>query len=353
MTEKFKIMIIDDSTIIRNLLRDVLSQNSDMEVISVASNGLLALPRIKFYEPDIIILDYEMPQMNGIETLKEIKKMQLKTKVIMFSAFTAEGAKITIEALENGAVDFLQKPVFEKGSEPKQYIQETLVPKIKALLGHVAVSTRTSRPTKKEIPGKYYVPLPGSFDFCIIGISTGGPMALKEMFANIPESINGSIFVTQHMPPAFTKYLALSLNKNSKLTIVEAEDGMESKPGWVYIAPGGKHMLAEKIPGAGVRIKIDNSPHYKNCKPSVNLMFKSFVDIRPAKTISVIMTGMGDDGYESMKELEKAGSYLLAQNEESCLIFGMPAKPSQDNIIHESYNLDGLAKNITSLLGVL
>ncbi len=361
---EISVMLIDDSSIIRSLLREVLKQDPQINVVAHAINGKLALPRIRYYKPQIIILDYEMPEMNGIETLKVIKKDYPESKVIMFSTFTVEGARITIEALDLGAADFLPKPEFSKDADPREYIRDHLIPKIKALgrsglllkkkpdpatkqQTQSAVSTRPVQRSANEADSTLYS---GKFDICAIGISTGGPIALRQLLSQIPSNIKGSLVITQHMPPLFTAQLAESLNKQSALKVVEGRESMVLEKAAAYIAPGGKHMLITKS-DQDKRIKLDYSPPYLLCRPSVNLMFRSLALSNPKKTMAVIMTGMGSDGYEAMIELKKAGAYLIAQNKESCLVYGMPAKATEENLVTETLDISQIAERITFLLG--
>ncbi len=390
--EKIPVMLVDDSSIIRAILREVLNEDPEIDVGAYASNGRLALPRIRHYNPRVVILDYEMPEMNGLETLKAIREEHPNMAVIMFSSHTVTGAKITLQALDIGASDFVPKPEFSGDEDPREYIRANLLPRIKALGGaggkaggDNGAATNTGSPSnsasnaetgggpavsgpppaqtagpsiaavesarRKRPPGSPMA-LPGKFNLCAIGISTGGPPALRELLGLLPESLNGSVVITQHMPPLFTEQLAVSLDRDSALTVHEARDGQSVKRGHVYIAPGGYHMLlqAEKD---HIAVKLDESPPYQHCKPSVNLMFGSLVDLMPRKTLTVIMTGMGRDGYEGIQKLHEAGSYILAQSRASCVVYGMPANPTEEGLASESHDVKGLAKRIIHFLGTV
>ena len=351
---KISVMLVDDSSVMRTFLNTELKKDPEIEVISFASNGKVAIPRFRHYKPQVVILDYEMPELNGIETLKVIQKDFPEISVIMFSAYTVQGAQVTLQALELGAKDFVRKPDIK--SNAREYIKENLVPKIKAL------ALKSRNPASSVIPSdsslKPSIPrvstralsLPGSFELAAIGISTGGPVALKQLLKQIPGNIDGSIVITQHMPPVFTTQLAEMLNQNSELTVLEGAEGMELEKGCAYIAPGGGHMLIHQV-GNKRQLKIDNSPHYLHCRPSVNLMFHSLLKLNPSKTMAILMTGMGSDGFEAIQELHKENSYLVAQSAETCVVYGMPAPPTEAKIIDESLNIEQIAQRIKELLG--
>ncbi len=382
-SDTIPVMLVDDSSIIRALLREVLNEDGRINAGAYASNGKLALPRIRHYKPRIVILDYEMPEMDGLETLKVIRREHPEISVIMFSSHTVAGAKVTLEALEIGASDFVPKPEFSENSDPRAYIRTHLIPRIIALAGAARISrgtsaasgagsglppastsASTSSSTSDVIAGvekspgapiarvaPATTPLPGKFNICAIGISTGGPVALKELLGLLPANLNGSLLITQHMPPLFTEQLALSLNQSSPLTVQEAQDGQPVKRGNVYIAPGSKHMLL-RAAGDRLTVSLDDSPPYMHCKPSVNRMYSSLVKLMPRKTLTVIMTGMGSDGTEGIQDLHAAGSYIMAQSRESCVVFGMPAGPTESGLASESHDIKGLAEKITYYLGV-
>lgn len=353
--DKISVMLVDDSTLMRTFLNKELSKDPEIEVVSFASNGKLAIPRFRHYKPQVVILDYEMPELNGIETLKLIQKDFPTINVIMFSAFTIEGAEVTLEALDLGAKDFVTKP--DADIDASEYVRNNLIPKVKALATKSSFNKishpkalRANQVNRPAVSANKPSATPGSFELAAIGISTGGPVALKQLLSKIPANLDGSILITQHMPPVFTTQLAKTLNQNSELTVVEGTDGMELKKGHVYVAPGGGHMLIQQK-GIKSIIKIDNSPPYQHCRPSVNLMFQSLLDLNPTKTLAIIMTGMGSDGFEAMQQMHKKRSYLIAQTEETCVVYGMPAQPTEAAIIDESLSIEQIASRITELLG--
>nr|WP_246050768.1 chemotaxis response regulator protein-glutamate methylesterase [Leptospira langatensis] len=347
MARKASVFVVDDSLVYRNLLRNAFAQDDEIEFLGTAIDGKFALPKIAQLRPDFVILDVEMPQMDGIQTLEEIKGKFPDTQVIMLSSLTQEGAKVTLKALDKGAIDFVSKPDGKLDGAISDTL-ESLVSKIKAL--H---SQKSYHETKFE--SRLPVELPilhkhgKTYNICAIGISTGGPIALRELFKKIPADIDGTIVIAQHMPPLFTNYLAESLSQAANIRIKETEDGEILQKGMAYIAPGGKQL--EIVNSAnGPAARVFNGPEEELCKPAVNILFKSLAENFPKETVAVIMTGMGEDGYLGMKELKKNGSYLIAQNKESCTVFGMPSRPVQDGLIDEILNVERIAEKIVYLL---
>lgn len=350
---KIQVLIVDDSEVYRLFLRKILATETDIEVVSVASNGRLALPRVNHYKPEVVLLDYEMPELDGLQAIPEIKKLSPQSRIIMFSAHTTTGARLTLKALQAGADDFITKPVGIPDGQVAEAIRKKLVERIRAFNER----KRTHHPVVEEgvifpsprLGGRAGVRGAGKkFRYCAIGISTGGPPALRRIFKNIPATIQGSIFVVQHMPPIFTQQLAESLSEDSPLKIVEAADGMRPEKATVYIAPGGRQMRLENADAP--RIVVEDGDPQELCRPSVNILFRSLCGLFPEETLAVIMTGMGEDGYQGMRQLAERGSYLMAQSEEDCVIFGMPAKPVRDGIVHEIHNAEGIAEKITEYL---
>ncbi|TGM12723.1 chemotaxis response regulator protein-glutamate methylesterase [Leptospira selangorensis] len=344
---KVSVFVVDDSLVYRNLLRNTFSQDGEIEFLGAAIDGKFALPKIAQLKPDFVILDVEMPQMNGIQTLEEIKSKFPETKVIMLSSLTQDGAKITLKALEMGAIDFVPKP---NGGQELALSEtlELLTSKIKAL-SQVKPSVQTSFQTKNPAVKTIQSLSEKNCTICAIGISTGGPIALRQLFSKLSPDLTGSIVIAQHMPPLFTNYLAESLSQAAHMPIKEAEDGEVLKKGVAYIAPGGKQL--QIINGvSGPTTRVFNGPEEELCKPSVNILFRSLAENFPKETTAIIMTGMGEDGYLGMKELKKNGAYLIAQNRESCTVFGMPNRPVQEGLVDEVLDVERIAEKISSLL---
>lgn len=382
MSDKIKVILVEDSTTFRELVKNVLEEHPQIEVVSQALNGKVAIPRIRHYEPDVLVLDQEMPEMSGLDLLQEIKGKYPNMGTIMLSAHTTQGARLTIRCLEQGAWDFITKPSFTSDGDPSEYIRRKLIPRVLEfyrIRQRKIASTATTK--ESEIPPGTVLPartLPtGTWDanavstpqkpfpkiqrhmppgFCKafgIGISTGGPVALRELFSNLKKPLRGPIFIVQHMPPVFTKQLAESLNEISKVTVLEAQDGMTPLPNNAYVAPGGKHMVVEDKGGGNYRIRITDDPPEENCKPSVNVLFRSLGETYGSKLGCAIMTGMGMDGYFGIKDIREKHSYILAQSRESCLIYGMPDKPTSEGLVDEVLDTKGIAERMEYLLGVM
>jgi two-component system chemotaxis response regulator CheB len=349
-TKKITVLIVDDSSTYRQFLRDALSTDERVEVVSIASNGRLALPRVRHYRPDFVILDHEMPEMTGIEALREIRHLHPAGKVIMFSSHTTEGARITIEALKEGAVDFVTKPDTGGRETPVEYIRRKLLSRIIEL----AEAVETIAPARPAAVKPHELArtdaLPASFDVAAIGISTGGPVALRKLFQNFVRPPRGALLIVQHMPPVFTRQLAESLQAESNIPTVEAVDGMKIEPGTAYIAPGGFHLALErKADGVYARI-LDTEPE-NSCKPSVDVLFRHVAEVYRGRAVGIIMTGMGHDGHKGMIEMKKVGCYLIAQSRETCLVYGMPSRPTEEKLVQESLSIEDIAARIRFLLG--
>lgn len=353
VNKKISVMIVDDSSTYRNILRSVLTEDPEIEVVAQAVNGKLALPRIRYYKPEVLLLDNEMPEMTGLETLEAMNKEYPEIGVIMFSSHTIEGARVTIRALELGALDFVTKPGANDGS-PAQYIREKLIKLLKSIVyERRADKAGTRHATEAAIvraPEKKVREIRGSIEATAIGISTGGPAALRELVGHMKGPLSGPVFIVQHMPPLFTRQLAESLDRISQYTIVEGEDGMIPEKGKVYIAPGGRHMIVEKSDDKKI-IRILDTPPENNCRPSVNVLFRSIAEAYGSHCVAVIMTGMGNDGYEGLKDLKQKGAFIIGQSEKSCLVYGMPSAPTRDGIINESLDIQGIGERILNLMG--
>jgi len=329
LKEKIRALIVDDSAFMRKSLSIMLSSDEDIEVVDTAKDGLDGLEKAKALKPDIITLDVEMPRMDGLTALKRIMA-EAPTSVIMVSSITTEGAESTLTALELGAADFISKETsFVSVNIIK--IKEDLINKIKAITKQSMLKQRLARikgtasAETKPPPFTRVRALPNfGYNSIALGISTGGPLSLQKVIPALSESINIPIFIVQHMPPKFTKSLADRLNGMSKLKVKEAEDKEVVSNGTVYIAPGGFHMKIKKgSPGSSV-INISETPDSTLHRPSVDIMMDSVIELYGKKTLGVIMTGMGKDGINAISKLKSLGGYCLAQDEASCVVYGMP-----------------------------
>lgn len=330
MKENITVLIVDDSAFMRKSLSIMLQSDPGISVIGTARNGQEGFDLAKSLRPDIITLDIEMPVMDGLTALKKIMT-ECPTSVIMISSITTEGAQATIKALELGAVDFIPKEL-SYVSVSISNIREDLISKIKEFvrqkslkerLKRIRNSTPSAPPSKrltsviKEIPRHGYRAV-------AIGISTGGPFTLQKILPVISEKINVPIFIVQHMPPKFTKSLAERLNGMCSLEVKEAVDSEQVKPNVIYIAPGGFHMKVKSNGLKGIEINVTTEPSTTLHRPAVDVMMNSVIDVYGKYTLGIIMTGMGKDGFEAIKNLKALGGYSIAQDEESCVVYGMP-----------------------------
>jgi two-component system chemotaxis response regulator CheB len=379
------VLVVDDSVVVRRLIVDALGGAENIEVVGTASNGLLAQAKIDQLKPDVITMDIEMPQMDGIAAVKELRKRHKQIPVIMFSTLSAAGASATLEALAAGATDYVTKPS-NVGSvnESIAAVREQLVPKIHALGGRrrpagvpapppgappgrpAAAPARPARPgaapprsglppsgpgrpaaapagappagpraAAKRAPG-------GKVDILAIGSSTGGPDALTKVLTGIPADLPVPIVITQHMPPVFTRMFAERLDRSTPLHVVEATDGMELTAGWAYIAPGDSHLVLHRR-GTATLTQLSGAPPENSCRPAVDVMFRSVAALYGASAYATVLTGMGQDGRGGAKVLRDAGAEILAQDEATSVVWGMPGAVVSAGLADEILPLDRIA----------
>jgi two-component system, chemotaxis family, protein-glutamate methylesterase/glutaminase len=335
-TKSLKVLVVDDTIVYRKIVGDILSEIPGIEVVGTANNGKIALSKIASLKPDLITLDIEMPEMNGIEVLAHIKKEQLDVGAIIVSTLTHEGGAMTISALELGAFDFIPKPESGTTEENRTAIKEILVPMLKAfrrrqdiknILKRGALTKIKHVPEKednKRIPEQSNLRKEKS-EIITIGVSTGGPRALAHILPMIPKDIGVPILIVQHMPPIFTRSLARSLNSKCAIHVKEAEDGEVLKANTIFLAPGGKQMkVSAAADGHSRMVRITDDPPENSCKPSVDYLFRSIAAYYMGRATGIIMTGMGSDGTLGSKLMKENGSVIIAQDEVSCTVFGMP-----------------------------
>ncbi len=336
-----KVLIVDDSVVFRSAISTALSTAPDIEVVKSVPNGKLAVDAIKnFPEIDLITLDMEMPVMDGMTAIKEIRQFNKKVIIIVFSSLTQKGAEKTIEALNLGANDFVTKPESQQGSGFDSIAQE-LMPKILEFKRkfHGAKDVKTVS-TQEQVKRPLQIRTNKKPDLFLIGCSTGGPEALTRIFQNLKDPITQSILLVQHMPPMFTTKLAEMLNRISALEVVEAQDGMVIKPNTCYIAPGDFHMTLEnKI------IKLNQAEKVCFVRPSVDVLFNSVAKHNGLQAVAMVLTGMGEDGAQGCLKLKQAGCDIFIQDKESAVVWGMPgavAKVIPDAQIVEVNDFSGL-----------
>lgn len=386
-----RVLIVDDSSFFRRRLTEILSADPELEVIDTANNGREAVDKALALKPDVITMDIEMPVLDGISAVREIMQVQ-RTPILMFSSLTHEGAKATLDALDAGAVDFLPKK-FEDIARDKQEAAEVLRERVRAVarrrpLGRSTFSSSalarsssmpagrsllpdSARPTvepAKPLTARSMLERPklterasavsrGSFgssgkDYKLvaIGTSTGGPVALQRILTALPANFPLPIILIQHMPAAFTGAFAQRLNTLSKIEIKEAEDNDLLRPGVAYLAPGGKQMLVEGSEGqARLRIKEDDSPRI-TFKPSVDITFATAARVFHDKVLAIVLTGMGSDGREGARMLKQQGSTVWAQDEASCVVYGMPQAIAAAGLMDAEVTLTDVANKILTEL---
>jgi two-component system chemotaxis response regulator CheB len=359
-----KVLVVDDTVVYRKMVSDALATLPGVEVVGSAANGKIALALILELKPDLVTLDIEMPEMNGIEVLEAIRDREISVGIIVLSALTLKGGKLTIKALELGAFDFITKPAKANMEESLKVLKESLAPLIRAYAQRKEVRTILSG---KAVPAAPPPPLatperPGvetvasrmqaiarasKPELVAIGISTGGPNALAEMLPKLPAKLGVPILIVQHMPVLFTQSLAESLNNKCPFTVKEAKDNEFIIPNTVYIAPGGSQMKLLKSPGGDKLINITDDPPENHCKPSVDYLFRSLAHNFPGKSLGVIMTGMGNDGVMGLRLMKRHGGIVIAQDETTCTVFGMPKEAITAGVVDIVSPIHELAGVIT------
>ena len=331
-----RVLVVDDTALFRRVISDALSGIDNVEVAGSARNGKLALSRLATLAPDVMTLDIEMPEMNGLEVLDALKASGSQTGVIVLSSHTLRGGALTIRALELGAFDFVTKPEGGSVQESVLQLRSRMQPIIRAFERRKEIrsilSGAAAKPASALLPptSVHQTPAPPRTirrlvaPFVLIGVSTGGPAALAELLPSIPAEFKAPIFIVQHMPPLFTKPLAQSLQSKCAIRVKEASDGEIAESGCAYIAPGGRHMKLAPVPPGGIMISISDDPPENNCRPSVDYLFRSAALHFPCRAVAAILTGMGNDGAQGSKLLKRRGCYTIAQDEASCVVFGMP-----------------------------
>jgi two-component system chemotaxis response regulator CheB len=365
--DKLKVLVVDDSVLYRKILSDLLKEFPQVEVIGSAHHGKAALEKIARLKPDFITLDFEMPEFDGIETLRRLKRDFPEVKAIMVSAHTQKGAEITMRALSEGAFDFISKPEgvspiqsidmlrnqldeIIKGLTPRLIHKKSLVSRQKEVedIGQKNRS-RFGYDSGSAISRLKQSSFSGKCEIVAVGISTGGPNALAQLVPQLPKDLKVPVVIVQHMPPVFTEALAKSLDKKSGIKVVEAADGMLLEPGCVFIAPGGRQMKVEKESGIA-RVKITDDDPENNCKPAVDYLFRSVASCYRGNSLGVIMTGMGSDGTKGLMILKKFGAKVIAQDEASCVVFGMPMEAIKAGVVDKVKALDDIAGEIVASL---
>lgn len=371
-----RVLVVDDSGFFRRRVKEILDADQHLEVVGIAVNGREAIDKVKELKPDVVTMDIEMPEMDGITAVRHIMK-ERPVPILMFSSLTTEGAQATLDALDAGAVDFLPKR-FEDISKDKEEATRMLCARVRAL-GTRGLNGRTShvaaapvRPQLKTGTATTINTVPvasavsvgsahaavarplwnaaktkGSFSLLAIGTSTGGPVALQEVLRHLPANFPLPVILVQHMPASFTGAFAQRLDAQCQIHVKLAEQGDVLKPGVAYLAPGGQQMLVESKGGQSV-IKISDALPEQTYKPCVDITFRSLANVYRGKVLAVVLTGMGADGREGARTLKQAGSKIWAQDEDSCVVYGMPAAIVEAGLADNILPLNDVGKSIVN-----
>jgi two-component system chemotaxis response regulator CheB len=371
--DKVRVLIVDDSAVMRKIIASALQKDPAIEVVGFAANGLQAIEAIKTYSPDVMTLDIEMPEMDGLTALREIRKTNKYLPIIMFSTLTHNGAQAAVMALTAGASDYVGKPATSAGSVDGAFkvLETELIPKIIGLAKRVkSRRARELNAPDGSLPGPGLTPIPRETTLVrslkstpaetslpqsvipvkpvqaiCIGVSTGGPMALMQIFSQITTPLSVPVFIVQHMPPTFTALLAARLSAAGVMTIKEAEEGEIAIAGSGYIAPGGFHMTLEKS-GTKTIIHLNTEPPENSCRPAVDVLFRSAVEVYGGGLLAVMLTGMGYDGLKGCQIIATKGGQIIVQDEATSVVWGMPGAVAQAGLAHAVLPIEKMAEEI-------
>lgn len=338
-----KVVVVDDSAFMRKALTTMLEKDPDIKVVATARNGADGLAVIRQYDPDVVTLDIEMPQMDGLTALRHIM-MEMPRPVLMISSLTMEGAESTLKAMELGAVDFIPKQLSKVSLEIVK-IEKDLQQKVKYVSRRKIRAPRTSRPSAAAAVARIAPPVMRGRpkrDVVAIGVSTGGPPAVQKVLSKLPANFPAAILIAQHMPAAFTGPFAKRLDSVCKIKVKEASGSEPIAPGTAYIAPGGKHIVLQQR-GSRMEVVVKEEPSDALYKPSVNVLIESVAKAQGRRAVGAIFTGMGNDGLLGIRELKSRGGYILAQNDASCVVYGMPKAIVDAKLADDILDIDDMA----------
>lgn len=374
---ELRVLVVDDTIIYRRILSTIIEELPGTTLSGTAPNGKIALAKLESTPADLVLLDVEMPVLDGLKTLEVIRERFPDVGVIMISGANSNAAGITIRALERGAIDFIPKP---EGADPAES-QRQLAQQIKRIV-QLFQTRRVLRSSRKSVAERGATPVvertralpaapvrepvansaperaagkrPSRIDLVVIGVSTGGPNALKEVVPRLTTELNVPVLIVQHMPPLFTASLAESLDRKSSLTVREGREGDVVRANTVLIAPGGKHMVIRRdsaeAEGHGYVIALNDNPPEQNCRPSVNVLFRSAATHFGGKILAIVMTGMGEDGCEGVRAMKRQGCICITQEESTCVVYGMPRAVDEAGLSDARVPLDQLADRIMHIV---
>lgn len=354
---RIRVLVVDDSVVIRKIVSDLLAEDPDIEVVGTAVNGRAGVQKAALLKPDLVTMDIEMPEMNGIEAVRELRAQGMRMPIIMFSTLTERGAVATLDALAAGASDYVPKPanVGSVGRSMEQ-VREALIPRIKSLVplrgGSLAAAAGSAAAPAGVPAARAVAPVlrkpavrpAGGHKLLVVGSSTGGPEALASLFATLP-SLPVPVAVVQHMPPLFTRQFAARLDRQFGFSVVEAESGQDMRPGQVFIAPGDYHLEVVSGP-RGLVTKLTQAPPENYCRPAVDVLFRSAVAAVGSSLLGVVLTGMGSDGAIGSKAIVDSGGSVLAQDQATSVVWGMPGAVATAGLAEQILPLDAIGPEI-------
>jgi two-component system, chemotaxis family, protein-glutamate methylesterase/glutaminase len=355
-----RVLVVDDTVVFRRIVADALIGVPGVEVVGTASNGRLALVRMAALHPDLVTLDIEMPEMNGIEVLESMAATGVKAGVIMLSSLTVRGGEMTVRALELGAFDFLTKPEDGNAEANLRHLRSRLLPMIRAFERRREIRAILRGEARNPAPAEGLPVWPALAaqlrparavrsagpPMVLIGVSTGGPGALARLVPSLPGDLGAPVFIVQHMPALFTHPLAASLDKKSALRVKEAQEGEVAQANCAYLAPGGRHMKLAAGTKGEIILRITDDPPENGCRPAVDYLFRSAALHFPGRSVAAILTGMGNDGTAGLRLLKRGGCFSIAQDEASCVVFGMPKEAIQAGVVDTVAPLDTIGPAI-------
>lgn len=366
MTQPLRILIADDSVTVRRLLTETLSNEPNLEVCHAARDGREAVTQFSLVQPDVVVLDVEMPVMDGIEAVLEIRKFDSRVPIIMFSSATTRGGEATLDALTAGATDYVTKPTrVGHLQEAVAHIRNDLIPMIKhwgkwhheqrrnskAAPANIRLDRQPEVTLRREsvLAGPRAVARANSKPEVIaIGVSTGGPNALADVLKLIPKQFPIPILIAQHMPPLFTGLLADRLNRVCPLSVCEAQDGRDLLPGQVWVAPGDRHLVVERQ-GLSLRVRLNHNPPENSCRPSADVLFRSVAETFTSGAVAVVLTGMGQDGLEGCRSIRNKGGKVIVQDQATSVVWGMPRAVAEAGLADRILPLDHIASELTRI----
>jgi len=347
---KKRVLLVDDAAVIRSALSLAIAQDQDLEIAGTAANGRVAVSIFPALKPDIVLLDFKMPEMDGFATVREIRERDSRIPIIMFSNLTERGAAVTLEALSSGVTDYVTKPSDADMMATVDAISRELLPKIRALCHLPEVSNRlapAAQPKMQAPPAPVPHPprLPSPVQIVAIGVSTGGPDALARVLPSLPANFPVPVVVAQHIPPIFASLLASRLSAKSILPVRVCVSGEPLRSGRVIIAPGDFHMVLSQDDGR-LRLQTNQAPKENFCRPSVDVLFHSVARVFGARALAVVLTGMGQDGLRGCETLRGLGAQIYVQDEASSVVWGMPGLVARSGLAHKILPLDQIGAEI-------